>query len=34
MHTENLLVNDGSDWKTVEAIRECLPQFDVVATLA
>jgi hypothetical protein len=34
MHGEDLLVDDGSNWQTVEAIRECLPQLDVVSPLA
>lgn len=34
MHGENLLVNDRSNWQAVEAIRKCLPQLDVVASLA
>jgi len=34
MHAENLLVDDGGDWQTVEAIGESLPQFDVVSALA
>lgn len=34
MHGENLLVNDGSNWQAVEAVRECLPQLDVVPPLA
>ena len=33
MHGEDLLINDGCDWQAVEAIRECLPQFDVVPPL-
>lgn len=34
VHGEDLLVNDGGDWQAVEAVREGLPQFDVVAPLA
>lgn len=34
VHGKNLFVNDGSNRETVEAICECLPQFDVIATLA
>ena len=34
MHGEDLLVDDSGDRKAVEAIRESLPQLDVVATLA
>ena len=33
MHTEDLLVNDGRDWQTVETVCERLPQFDVVTSL-
>lgn len=32
MTAENLLVNDGRDGKTVEAVREGLPQFDIKAS--
>ena len=34
MHGEDLLVNDGSNRQTVEAVSECLPQLDVVSPLA
>ena len=34
MHGENLLVDDSGDGQAVEAVRECFPQLDVVATLA
>lgn len=34
MATENLLVNDCSYGQAVEAVREGLPQLDIVATLA
>lgn len=34
MHGEDLLVNDGGNGQAVEAIGKCLPQLDVVATLA
>lgn len=34
VHGENLLVNDGSDGKTVEAVGKSLPQLNVIATLA
>lgn len=34
VHREDLLVNDGCDGQAVEAVRKCLPQFDVVTTLA
>lgn len=33
MHGENLLVNDGRDWQAIEAVCECLPQFDVISSL-
>lgn len=32
MHSEDLLVNDGCDWKTVETIRESFPQLYVVSS--
>lgn len=34
VHGENLLINDGSNGQAVEAVRESLPELDVVATLA
>ena len=34
MHCENLLVNNGGNGQTIEAVRECLPQLDVIAPLA
>jgi hypothetical protein len=34
MHGEDLLVNDRCNGKAVEAVRERLPQFDVVPPLA
>jgi hypothetical protein len=34
VHCEDLLVNDGSNGKAVEAVRKCLPKLDVVSTLA
>lgn len=34
MHGENLLVNDGSNGKTIEAIGESLPELDVIPPLA
>lgn len=34
MHREDLLVDDGSDGQAVEAVGECLPQLDVVSSLA
>lgn len=33
MHGEDLLVDDGCDWQTVETVRERLPQLDVVPPL-
>ena len=32
--TEDLLIHDGGNWQTVETIRECLPQLDVVPPFA
>ena len=34
MHTENLLIDDCSDGKAIEAIGESLPEFNVVSSLA
>ncbi len=34
MHGEDLLVDDGCNGQAVEAVRECLPQLNVVAPLA
>jgi hypothetical protein len=34
VHRKDLLVNDSSDWQTVETICKSLPQFDVVSSLA
>jgi len=34
MHSEDLLVNDSSNWQAVEAISECLPELDVIPPLA
>ena len=34
MHGEDLLVNDGSDWQAIKAIREGLPELDIVPPLA
>jgi hypothetical protein len=34
MHTQNLFVNDGGNGKTIEAVGENFPQFDVVASFA
>jgi hypothetical protein len=34
VHGEDLLVNDGSNGKAVEAVGESLPELDVVSALA
>jgi len=34
MHGEDLLINDSGNWQAIEAIRKCLPQLDVVTSLA
>lgn len=34
MHCEDLLIDNGSDRETVEAVRESLPQLDVISALA
>ena len=33
MHGKDLLVNDSGNWKTVEAVRKGLPEFDIVSSL-
>ena len=34
VHGEDLLVNDGGNGQAVEAVGKCLPQLDVVSSLA
>lgn len=34
MHSEDLLINNRGDRQTIETVRECLPQLDIVASLA
>ncbi len=34
MHSEDLLIDDRRDWEAIEAVRERLPQLDVVPPLA
>jgi hypothetical protein len=34
VHGEDLLVNDGGNGQAVEAVGKCLPELDVVTTLA
>lgn len=34
MAAEDLLVDDRGNWQAVEAIREGLPEFDVIPSLA
>lgn len=34
MHRENFLVNDCCNRQAVEAIGECLPQLDIIPSLA
>lgn len=34
MHGEDLLVNDGRNGQAVEAVGECLPELDIVSSLA
>jgi hypothetical protein len=34
MHGEDLFIDDGGDGQAVEAVGKCLPQLDVVASLA
>lgn len=33
MHSEDFLINDGCDRQAIEAVGECLPQFNVVPPL-
>ena len=33
MHGEDLLVNDGCDGKTIEAVCKSFPQLDVISSL-
>ena len=34
MHTKYLLINYCCNWKTVEAISKCFPQFNSITTFA
>lgn len=34
MHSEDLLIDDGSDRQAVEAVCESFPELDVVSSLA
>ena len=34
MHSEDLFIDDGSNWQTVETICESFPQFDVVPSFS
>lgn len=34
MHCKNFLVYDCSNWQAIEAVGECLPQLDIVSSLA
>jgi hypothetical protein len=34
VHGEDLLIDNGGNWKTVEAVGEGLPQLDVISSLA
>lgn len=34
MHTEDFFINNGCNGQAVKAISECLPQFNVVSSLA
>lgn len=33
MHSEDLLIDDRGNWQAIEAVRERLPQLDVVPPL-
>ena len=34
MHREDFLIDDGRNRQAVETVRECLPQLDIIASLA
>lgn len=34
MHCEDFFVDDSSDRQAIEAVGKCLPEFDVVSSLA
>lgn len=34
MHREYFLINDCCNWQAIEAVRESLPQLDIVPPLA
>jgi hypothetical protein len=34
MHTNNLVINDGTTWKTVEGVAKLFPHFDREAATA
>lgn len=34
MHTQDFLINNSGNWKTVETVCESLPKFYVVSSLA
>jgi hypothetical protein len=34
MHSEDLLVDDGSNRQAIETVCECFPEFDVVPAFA
>lgn len=34
MHSEDLFINDRSNWQAIEAVCECFPQLDIVPSLA
>ena len=34
MHSEDLFVDDGSNWQAIEAVGEGLPQLDIISSLA
>jgi hypothetical protein len=34
MHSEDFLIDDGSNWQAIEAIRKSLPKLDIIPTFA
>jgi len=34
MHSKDLLVDDGCNWKAIETVGKRFPEFDVVSPLA
>ena len=34
MHTEDLIIDQGSNWEAVEAVSKSFPEFYIISTLA